>query len=376
MSENGGYARETIGYGLIGAGAFGHYSATKYQQMEDVRIVAVADVNGESAQRVAKALGAEAADSAEALLARNDIDIVHIATPPSTHREMAERALTAGKHVLCEKPLALTLDDARQMVDLARKQKRVLAVNLIMRYNPLCEAVQTIVEQELLGQPLHGFFENYAKDEPLGPDHWFWDRSKSGGIFVEHGVHFFDLYRWWLGVGEPRAAQQVKREGADLIEQVHTTVRYPRDVLVNFYHGFTQATRMDRQEMRLVFERGVLRMVEWVPTEMEIECIADDATVEALREILPEPEVTLVERFTGKRREVTSRHKSYRVDGRYLIRSTPGMNKDQLYGHVLKGLLADQIAAIRNPSHPRRVNEENGVSSLETAITAQQLADR
>ena len=73
----------------------------------------------------------------------------------------------------------------------------------------------------MLGEVLHGSFENYASDENLPAEHWFWDRAKSGGIFVEHGVHFFDLFAGWLGPGRVEAAQVGVRPGTAIEEHVH-----------------------------------------------------------------------------------------------------------------------------------------------------------
>jgi predicted dehydrogenase len=363
-----------IGYGLIGAGAFGRFCAGHYAQMDELRTVAVADRDPHAAKAAAKETGLDPCDSVEQLLARNDVDLVHIATPPFTHRDLVTQALEAGKHVLCEKPLATTLDDARAMVELAQKQQRVLAVNLIMRYNPLCEIVRQIVNRKLLGEPLHGFFENYAKDEPLSADHWFWRKDLSGGIFVEHGVHFFDLFAGWLGDGRCEGAAQVVRPGAEFVEQVSATIRYRETVLVHFYHGFTQATRMDRQEFRLLFERGTVRLFEWVPTSIEIDALATEADRDALAALLPDARTETTAEFGGDERRVESRHKRYEVDGRYRLTSDVGMDKPALYGHVVRQLLADQIAAIRDPSHRRRVTESNGVTSLEMAVDATRCA--
>jgi len=359
-----------LGYGLIGCGVFGQFCLEQYQKIEGLRLIAAADVHPEAARAAADRFGLEACESPEALLERDDLDIVHIATPPFTHKDIVTAGLRAGKHVLCEKPLATDLDDAREMVNVARETGRVLAVNLIMRYNPLCETVKHIIDQRLLGEPLHGFFENYAKDEPLPPDHWFWQRDKSGGIFIEHGVHFFDLFAWWLGPGRVVSAHETIRPGTDIIEQVDCTASYG-DVLINFYHGFHQATRMDRQEMRLLFERGTVRLFEWVPTQIEIDCIATEETVEAVTSLLQRIKRTdAVEMYSGSDRHVTSRHKSYEVDGRYLIRADVDMAKPELYGHVLRGLLSDQLAAIRDAGHTPRVTEDNGLTSLAMAAAA------
>ena len=367
---------DVIGYALIGGGGFGRFAGAQYQALDQVRLRAVADADVGAAQRAADELGVTALDSIEAVCARDDVQLVHIATPPWTHRALVESALRAGKHVLCEKPLALSLADASAMLALAAQRGLLLATNLLMRYNPLCAAVKRIIEQGVLGAPLHAFFENYAKDEPLPPDHWFWDPTRSGGIFVEHGVHFFDLFAWWLGEPTLAAAQAVRRPDAPaLTEQVQCTARYPGDVLVNFYHSFTQAERMDRQEMRLVFERGTLRLFEWVPTTLDVDAILTQAELDTLGALLPNATVSTHASYSGAARAVTSRHRSYEVDGRYHVTTDTGMDKETLYGHVLRGLLSDQLAALRDPAHARRVSEANGYSSLRTAIEAQRLAD-
>src|SRR5690606_25160869 len=116
----------------------------------------------------------------------------------------------------------------------------LLVANLMQRYNRVFDLVRELISRRLLGEVLHGYFENYASDENLPPEHWFWDREKSGGIFIEHGVHFFDLMAGWLGPGEVVAAQVSLRESDSCEDQVQCTVRYGGGVHVNFYHGFHQ----------------------------------------------------------------------------------------------------------------------------------------
>ena len=84
----------------------------------------------------------------------------------------------------------------------------MLVANLMQRYNPVYDAVNRLIQAAILGELLHGYFENYASDENLPPEHWFWDPAKSGGIFIEHGVHFFDLFAGWLGAGSVVAAER------------------------------------------------------------------------------------------------------------------------------------------------------------------------
>ena len=255
-----------IGLGVVGCGGFGLFALQHFTQVRGVGLVGMAVTHRPASLAAAARFGVENEDDLAAFLGRDDLDVVYIATPPFLHHAQALAALEAGKHVIVEKPLALTVPQAEQLVAVARQRGRLLVANLMQRYNPLYDAVRRLVEGRTLGEVLRGSFENYASDENLPADHWFWDRARSGGIFVEHGVHFFDLFAGWLGRGRVEAAHVGVRPGAAIEEHVRCTVRYGDAALVDFYHGFHQAARMDRQELRLVFERGEITLFDWVPT--------------------------------------------------------------------------------------------------------------
>jgi len=366
-----------VGYALIGAGAFGQYCLDQFASLDSVQRVAVFDTDQELAKQVAKSHDLAACDSVDVLLAHQEVEIVHLATPPSTHRELAIRAMDAGKHVLCEKPLALTMEDGQAMVDVAKQTQRVCSANLIMRHNPLCEKVKAILDADLFGPVIHASFVNDAKDESLEPDHWFWDASNSGGIFIEHGVHFFDVFSWWLGQGKVIGAHEMASPlQPKIIEQVIANVRYDDATLAWFYHGFTQANRMDRQGWRLVCERSEIRLSEWVPTEMVIDGLLTETALSELIEILgiSNDAVQTIETYQGSDRLGQSRHRAFEADARYVIQCDAGMDKPALYGEMLRRLLHDQCLAIRNPQHARRITEDNAIQSLTMAVEAQRLA--
>src|SRR3954466_1950852 len=244
---------ESIRIGALGAGGFGMFALQNFTQIPGVELVAMGATHREAAFAMARRFEIPDLGDAEAVLERDDVNLIYIATPPFLHYSQAMQALRAGKHVICEKPLALTIAEADEMLAEAQERGLLVLANLMQRYNPLYDAVAALIESKVLGEFLHGYFENYASDENLPPQHWFWDRSKSGGIFVEHGVHFFDLFAGCLGPGQVEAAQVGVRGGTAIEGHVHATVRYGGATLVNFYHGFHQAGRTDRQELRLVF---------------------------------------------------------------------------------------------------------------------------
>ncbi len=368
-----------IGIGVIGMGGFGLFAVQQFVQTPHTKLVAIAGSKREEAVRTAKRFGAEQLGTLEELVNHPDVDVVYIATPPFLHHEQAMLALQAGKHVICEKPLAMNPEQGAEMLALAKEKGLLMVTNLMQRYNPMFARIKHLIDKKLLGDFLHGYFENYAGDEGLLPEHWFWDRSKSGGIFIEHGVHFFDMFEGWFGNGTVKAAQVIKRpNSADIEDQVQAVVEYGDDEtgrkLVNFYHGFTQTGRMDRQEMRLVFERGDITLFEWVPTRMILRCVADEETSRALMDLFPAAQLNVTANISGKDLPLHGRHKAFDAYQQIELRFGFGDEKQHLYSELLRLMFREQASTIRQPGTHRLITEENGLHSLQTATIADQMA--
>jgi predicted dehydrogenase len=219
---------EALNIGIVGAGSFALFAVNSFLQIPGIKIIAVTDINKEASIQFSKMNNAKIYDNIDTLLENENIHLVYIATPPYLHYQHSKMALLAGKHVICEKPAALKMSEAIELLSLATSHQLLYAINLMQRYNPLYEIVNKIVQKKILGNFLHGFFENYASDENLSIDHWFWDETKSGGIFIEHGVHFFDMFSGWLGNGEVINALQIQRPGVhkNITDRVHATDMY------------------------------------------------------------------------------------------------------------------------------------------------------
>ncbi len=361
-----------LGIGILGFGGFAMFAAQQFAQVPGAALRCIAGTHREASLACAARFGLTDVQRAEVMFAMPDVDIVYVATPPFLHHEQARAALLAGKHVIVEKPLAVTMAQADELVGIARDRRLLLVTNLMQRYNPLFAQIKALVDSKVLGEALHGSFENYACDEGLGPDHWFWDPAKSGGIFIEHGVHFFDMFAGWLGAGRVESAGRVLRPGSGFEEQVYCTARHG-GVPVNFYHGFTQAGRMDRQELRILFERGDVTLHEWIPTQAVVRTALDEAGTRALEAIFPGARIDVESLYAPHERAVHARHKAYEAYQRITLTSAPA-TKMTVYGDLLRAMLADQLAFIADPSHARVITEDNGRESLRMSVHATELA--
>lgn len=365
---------QEIGLGVIGCGGFGLFALQQFVQTPGVRLVGMAGTARPAAEAAARRYGLNDVVEIDRLIEMPQLDLVYISTPPFLHYEQARQALLAGKHVICEKPLAMMIEQADDLVSLARERDRLLVANLMQRYNPMFALVSELVCRQLLGEVLHGYFENYASDEGLPTEHWFWDRKKSGGIFVEHGVHFFDMFAGWLGQGDVVSAQVSQRASTPCEDQVQCAVRYGSGVHVNFYHGFTQPGRLDRQELRLLFERGEITLHGWVPTEAHMHGIADEVQMRELCELFQGARVDAVAVYSGDERACRGRGRDYDVYQRFTLHWGEQRQKLPLYCDLLRRMMADQVAWIRDRSHRRKITEQNGRDSVAMAYAADQLA--
>jgi predicted dehydrogenase len=365
---------KTIGLGVVGASGFADFCLEAYAGLEGVRPAAIWNRTRHKAEKLAGKHGMTVADDLPALLADPAVHLVHIATTPDLHAEHARAALVAGKHVLVEKPLATTLADADEMLRTAAHRDRVLAVNFVMRYGPLIEPMKKLLDSGALGAPLRGQFTNRAGDAGLPPDHWFWDDTVSGGIFVEHGVHFFDLLRHLLGDATILSAHRLRRPDTNLVDQVACDARYGAQTAVGFYHGFTQAPPTDQQDLRLIFERGELRVFGWVFAELVIDAVLSDQQIGQIEAALPGCAVQTLTHYEGEGATVSRRHRREAVDRQVRITWRDERDKQAIYAAAARDLLADVLRSIHDRHHELPVRGSDARAALGLALEADRLA--
>jgi predicted dehydrogenase len=187
---------------ILGAGYFAGIQAEAWRRVPGVRIAAVADPLPGKARAFADRWGVPAAfDSAEALLAGTAVDFVDIATRPDTHRPLTELAAAAGKHVICQKPLADTWTDGVAMVAACERAGVRLLVHENWRWQPWYRAVKRLVEAGAVGRPFQLSFRLRTGDgrgpDPYPVQPYFRDMPRL--LVHETLVHFLDTFRFLAG---------------------------------------------------------------------------------------------------------------------------------------------------------------------------------
>lgn len=186
--------------GLIGAKLQGWRRVPVLQSYSGTELVVISAAHKESAQALANKFGCETAVGWEPVVRRSDLDAVVVCTPPHLHAQISIAAMENGKHVLCEKPLARTLQEAEAMVEAAKANRVKLKCGFNHRYHPAVQKARELLDQGRIGEPSFvrcrygiGGRPGYEKEWRANPE------VVGGGQLMEQGIHAVDLSRWFLG---------------------------------------------------------------------------------------------------------------------------------------------------------------------------------
>jgi myo-inositol 2-dehydrogenase/D-chiro-inositol 1-dehydrogenase len=167
------------------------------------------------------------------LLARDDLEIIDVVVPSNLHHEIASATLAAGKHLLLEKPMALSLAECDDLIRLAREHKRILAVGHELRLSSLWGKVKELIDAGFVGEPQYVLIELSRRPYRQGSNNWRYDIQRVGSWILEEPIHFFDLARWYLsGLGDPQtvyATSNSRQSGhPELRDNFSAILHFPR----------------------------------------------------------------------------------------------------------------------------------------------------
>jgi scyllo-inositol 2-dehydrogenase (NAD+) len=187
---------QKLGVGVVGVGRMGRRHAENLRSLiPEAKLVAVADVDRDAARQLAGDLEIDHYyDTVDALVERKDLDAVVIASPSKFHLSAVQTAALAGKHILCEKPLALTIEDVDSAIAAAHEANVLLQVGFMRRYDPAYADASKRIGAGEIGTPI--IFRSIGRDREPPPLSFY--KSGSGTLFLDSSIHEFDLARWLM----------------------------------------------------------------------------------------------------------------------------------------------------------------------------------
>lgn len=270
-----------VGIAALGRSGWGIHCNTLEPLTDKYKVVATADMDPARRKEAEEKFGCRTYPDFDSLVADGDIELLVVATPSHLHPEHAIRALEAGKHVVCEKPMAATADDADRMIAAAKKAGRLLAVFQNRRYMPDFQKVREVIASGKLGRIIlirivvHGFSRR-----------WDWQTLKeyNGGSLNNTGPHFLDQALQLFGDAEPEVFCRLERtltsgdaedhckvilraEGAPMIDfELTSACAYPQDTwLVMGTNGGLTGNRSGLRWKYVDFEKLPPRPVDRTP---------------------------------------------------------------------------------------------------------------
>ncbi|WP_410513777.1 Gfo/Idh/MocA family oxidoreductase [Paenibacillus sp. BR2-3] len=218
---------------LIGAGTMGRTHAEAYTAMKEVCLAGIVDSDAAAAENAAEQFSTRAFGSyEEAMIELDTVDVVDICLPTYLHKEYVLKAADDGKNIICEKPLAGSLKDAREMIDYCKEKNIRLFVGHVVRFFPEYAKARQVMELDGLGD-IAVVKASRISGFPRAWNNWYADYSKSGGLLLDLSIHDFDYLRWCFGEVERVFAKAYAPESPEGGGYALTTLTFCNGVIAH-----------------------------------------------------------------------------------------------------------------------------------------------
>lgn len=237
----------------------GRMHTTVYGLLPDAQIVAVVDKDAQRAEEASKKTGAPDFASLSEALAAVPSDVVDVCLPTYLHSEAAIKAMEAGRHVFCEKPMALTVEDADAMITASERNGVRLMIGHCIRFWPEYTVVEDLVRTGRFGKLLSLNLTRYGEFPHWSSDNWLADESKAGGGALDMHIHDTD---WALHLlGEPAERISWGTQDSRGVSHIFSTFHYEDGTIVHLEGGWNLPPKTPfRMAFRAIFERGAAIM--------------------------------------------------------------------------------------------------------------------
>ena len=258
---------DRVRIGLVGAGLIGGAHSAVLRTIADampeqVELSAVADPLARSRELFTSLYGyRHAFADARALLDRADVDAVFVCTPTAFHAEVVHAAAAAGKHLFCEKPLAMSHAEAQEMLAAVQRAGVRTQIGLVLRFSAVYTVMRELLRTSEAGAPTAVVFRDDQVFPIRGVHHTAWRKNRTltaGGTLIEHGVHDLDLLTWFFGpIARLRAWQQNRAGHPGIEDYAAVELEFAgglRAQLVNLWHDMIQ--RPSNRRLEIFCQRG------------------------------------------------------------------------------------------------------------------------
>jgi len=218
-----------IKVGIVGAGFMGSMHAECYNNLPNAKLSAIADTDLAKAEKLAKKYGVKTYSKSEDLFKETDIEIVDICLPTFLHKEYVIKAAQAGKQVLCEKPIALTVEDAEEMIEATDKAGVKFMVAQVVRFWPEYVKLKEIFDSGSLGKMVSISCSRLSPAPTWVWDNWVLDPERSGGALLDLHIHDTDFLLYLLG--KPISLLSAAPKSSLKYAHIFTTFLFPNNVV-------------------------------------------------------------------------------------------------------------------------------------------------
>jgi UDP-N-acetyl-2-amino-2-deoxyglucuronate dehydrogenase len=266
----------SIGFGIVGCGRIAHRHAEHIKAMG--RLVAVCDIQPEKASEFGGKHGANAYSSLEEMLAAEPgIDVISVCSPNGLHARHSITALKAGRHVLCEKPMSLSVDDCREMINESEAANRRLFIVKQNRFNPPVAALKSQIDQGALGRIFSVQLNCYwNRNNAYYADSWRGTLDMDGGTLYTQFSHFIDLLYWMVGDVREAHGFAANYNHKGVIEFEDTGVvclKFYNDAIGTIHYSVNSHVKNMEGSLTIIAEKGTVKVGGQYLNELEYQSI-------------------------------------------------------------------------------------------------------
>ena len=247
---------EKVKIGLVGTGGMGKVHYANIEALDTAVVTAVVG-GSERSRKQAEEWGVPCFGTITEMLAGADVDMVDICTPTNMHHDMVMESLRGGRDTICEKPIALSYSDAKEMLDTAAAMGRHLYIAQVLQFTKEVQILRKTIESGELGRPLDAVFERLSACPRWAADGWLFDKKRSGQLYYDLHIHDLDVIVSAFGAPDSFSFSSCRGSGKSYPEDIRVAYKYG-DMQVIGEAAWFNADIPWTARWRVYFENGML----------------------------------------------------------------------------------------------------------------------